>query len=95
MSAVTEVETITRAIREVRGQRVLIDSELAALYGVPTKRLNEQVKRNLARFPADFMFRLTLEEAEALRSQIATLKRGRSKARRCGPEAPGLPFQSS
>ena len=57
----------------LRGQRVLLDAHLAALYGVTTKRLNEQVKRNAERFPDDFMFRLTRSEVEALnRSQIAT-----------------------
>jgi hypothetical protein len=67
------VEDVTRAILVLRGQRVLIDSELAALYGVTTKRLNEQVKRNAERFPDDFIFRLTRTETEALnRSQIAT-----------------------
>src|SRR5690606_20883057 len=63
---------IAHSIRIVRGQRVLLDTELAALYGVPTKRLNEQVKRNLERFPADFMLQLTVEEAANLRSQFAT-----------------------
>jgi hypothetical protein len=56
----------------VRGQRVIVDAELAALYGVETKRFNEAVKRNLARFPVDFMFVLTADEFEALRSQFAT-----------------------
>jgi hypothetical protein len=66
-------EELTRAILVLRGHRVLLDSELAALYGVTTKRLNEQVKRNADRFPADFIFRLTRSETEALnRSQIAT-----------------------
>ncbi|HEV7405494.1 MAG TPA: ORF6N domain-containing protein [Chthoniobacteraceae bacterium] len=53
-------------IREVRGQRVLLDSDLAALYGVPTSRFNEAIKRNGARFPSDFLFRLTKSEAAAL-----------------------------
>ncbi len=66
------VEGITSAILVLRGQRVLLDAELAALYGVATKRLNEQVRRNPDRFPADFMFQLTDEELIALRSQIAT-----------------------
>jgi hypothetical protein len=67
------VHDITRAILVLRGQRVLLDAELAGLYGVTTKRLNEQVKRNAARFPEDFMFRLNRAETEALnRSQIAT-----------------------
>ena len=64
---------IARAILVLRGHRVLLDAELAALYGVTTKRLNEQVKRNAARFPADFIFRLTPTETVALnRSQNAT-----------------------
>jgi hypothetical protein len=66
-------EQIARAILVLRGHRVLLDAELAALYGVTTKRLNEQVKRNAARFPADFIFRLTPTETVALnRSQNAT-----------------------
>ena len=66
-------EQIASAILVLRGQRVLLDAELAALYGVTTKRLNEQVKRNAARFPADFIFRLTSAETVALnRSQNAT-----------------------
>ena len=61
------VEGIASRIRTIRGQRVMIDADLAALYGVPTKRLNEQVKRNRTRFPDDFVFRLTPEEtAEAV-----------------------------
>jgi hypothetical protein len=72
-SALVPVHDISRAILVLRGQRVLLDAELATLYGVTTKRLNEQVKRNAARFPEDFMFRLTRAETEALnRSQIAT-----------------------
>jgi hypothetical protein len=66
------VERIAGAIHTVRGQRVMLDVDLAALYGVPTRRLNEQVKRNRARFPADFMFRLTGAEAANLKSQFAT-----------------------
>jgi hypothetical protein len=64
--------TIERRIVVVRGEKVLLDADLAALYGVTTKRLNEQVRRNLGRFPADFMFQLTDQELGALRSQIAT-----------------------
>jgi ORF6N domain len=71
--ALVPVEHITRAILVLRGHKVLLDSELAALYGVTTKRLNEQVKRNAARFPEDFLFRLSAAEVEMLnRSQIAT-----------------------
>ena len=66
-------EAITPRIGAVRGQRVLLDADLAALYDVPTKRFNEAVKRNLAKFPADFMLQLTVEEWAALRSQFATL----------------------
>ncbi len=64
---------IEQAILWIRGHRVILDSDLAKLYGVITSRLNEQVKRNAERFPEDFMFRLTQEEARSLRSQIATL----------------------
>jgi hypothetical protein len=71
--APVRVEHITRTILLLRGQRVILDAELAALYGVTTKRLNEQVKRNAERFPEDFLFRLSRDETEALnRSQIAT-----------------------
>jgi hypothetical protein len=65
-------ELIERRIYLIRGQKVMLDSDLAELYGLPTKRLNERVKRNLKRFPEDFMLRLTDEEIESLRSQIAT-----------------------
>ena len=61
-------------IHTIRGQKVMLDSDLAMLYGVTTSRLNEQVKRNINRFPDDFMFQLTKEEWNALRSQIVTLK---------------------
>lgn len=63
-------------IVRVRGHAVILDSDLAALYGVTVKRLNEQVKRNQERFPEDFVFQLTDTEARSLRSQNATLKRG-------------------
>ncbi|NRR31563.1 ORF6N domain-containing protein [Oxalobacteraceae bacterium] len=66
------LEAITRKIHVLRGQKVLLDADLASLYGVSTKRFNEQVKRNLARFPADFMFQLNEDEFAALRSQFAT-----------------------
>jgi hypothetical protein len=71
---VPPVERIAETIVLLRGQRVIVDKELAALYGVTTKRLNEQVKRNPGRFPGDFMFQLGPEDASALRSQIATSK---------------------
>jgi hypothetical protein len=66
------VELIDRSILLIRGHKVILDADLAVLYGVSTKRLNEQVRRNIARFPGDFMFQLTHEEAESLRSQFAT-----------------------
>jgi hypothetical protein len=64
---------IGRTITVLRGQRVILDRDLAAIYGVTTGRLNEAVKRNTKRFPEDFMFQLTREEADRSRSQIATL----------------------
>lgn len=69
-------EKIEDVIINVRGQRVILDSELALLYGVSTKRLNEQVRRNLDRFPNDFMFQLEYQELTSLRSQNATSKKG-------------------
>ena len=84
------VERIEQAILLIRGQKVMLDSDLAILYGVPTKRLNEQVKRNQGRFPLDFVFRLTRAEATAvlsLRSQNATLKRGSGHHRKYFPYA--------
>jgi phage regulator Rha-like protein len=78
-------ERIASAILILRGQRVLQDSELAALYGVSTKRFNQQVRRNRNRFPADFMFQLTAKETSSLRSQIATLKTGRGQHRKYLP----------
>jgi hypothetical protein len=75
------VEPVESLIQIIRGQRVILDADLARVYGVPTKRLNEAVKRNRQRFPTDFMFRLTPEEAAAAlcsRSQFATLKRGQN-----------------
>ena len=63
---------IAKRIIIVRGQRVLLDADLAALYGVPTRRLNEQIRRNQSRFPSDFMFRLKISELQANRSQFAT-----------------------
>ena len=80
--SVVPVGRITQAIRVLRGQRVLLDAEPAALYGVTTKRLNEQVKRNRDRFPEDFMFQLTSQEATALRSQFATSKNSDSRGGR-------------
>ena len=68
-------------IRLVRGQRVMLDSDLAALYGVETKGLKRAVRRNAERFPADFMFQLTAEEVETLRCQIGTSNIGRGGSR--------------
>lgn len=79
--ALVPPERIEGRILVIRDQKVMLDSDLAALYGVPTRRLNEQVRRNRARFPADFMFQLTDQELESLRSQIATSKRGRGGRR--------------
>ena len=70
--ALIPTERIAQIIFVIRGQKVITDADLAALYGVPTKRFNEQVRRNLERFPEDFMFQLTEEEFAALRSHFAT-----------------------
>ena len=79
------VERIEQAILLIRGQKVMLDTDLAKLYGVPIRRLNEQVKRNAERFPEDFAFQLTAEEADFLRSQSAILKRGRGQHRKYLP----------
>lgn len=71
MNSLVEVKNL---IYEIRGYNVMLDSDLANLYEVPTKRLNEAVKRNITRFPSNFMFRLTKEEWQILRSQIATFR---------------------
>jgi hypothetical protein len=77
-------EIVMSKILLIRGKKVMTDRDLAELYGVPTKRLNEQVKRNIDRFPGDFMFQLTDEEFENLRSQFATSSWG---GRRIAPYA--------
>jgi len=68
--------TIASKIRLIRGRKVMLDNDLAGLYGVETKQLKRAVKRNIERFPDDFMFEITAEEYDSLRCQIGTLKRG-------------------
>jgi ORF6N domain len=72
MTSRRKIAQLESAIYLIRGQRVMFDSDLAPIYGVTTKRLNEQVRRNISRFPEDFAFQLTAEELTKLRSQIAT-----------------------
>ncbi|MGH7815659.1 MAG: ORF6N domain-containing protein [Candidatus Binataceae bacterium] len=76
-ASVIPIERIASRIYLIRGEKVMLDSDLAKLYGVTTARLNEQFKRNLDRFPADFAFQLNAEEARSLRSQLAILKSAR------------------
>src|SRR3989475_6477775 len=80
-------EAIGQRIQILRGERVLLDADLAELYGVKTKHLNEAVRRNRARFPSDFMFQLSAEEARNLRSQFATSSSGGYGGRRYLPYA--------
>jgi ORF6N domain-containing protein len=80
-SLTISVQLIERRIYLIRSQKVMMDFDLAELYGVSTSRLNEQVTRNRKRFPDDFMFRLTKKEAESLRSQFAISKTGRGGRR--------------
>ena len=77
-----EVSSIKELIYEIRGLKVMFDSDLANLYGVEIKRLNENVKRNYKRFPPDFMFQLTEEEWKNQRSQIATFNKDIRKYRK-------------
>ena len=72
-ASIQPLENIENLIHIIRGKQVMLDRDLARLYGVETFRLNEQVKRNIERFPEDFMFKLTREEAESSRSQFAML----------------------
>ena len=76
-----QIAVITPAIRTIRGQKVILDADLARIYGVTTKALNQAIKRNLKRFPDDFLFRLSVAELENLKSQIVTsrLHGGRRK----------------
>ena len=70
--ALIPIERIEQKIYQIRSQKVMLDSDLAAIYGVSTRAFNQAVKRNMKRFPEDFMFQLTIEELEAMRSQIVT-----------------------
>ena len=85
--SVAPIESIAQRILVVRGRKVLLDADLALLYGVTTKRFNEQVRRNAGRFPEDFMLQLTPEEWSPLRSHFATLKTGRGTHRKYLPLA--------
>ena len=82
MGSVVTVEQIERKIYLIRGHKVMLDSDLADLYGVATKVLLQAVKRNLKRFPSDFMLLLDYQEAAALRSQLVTLQKGRGQHRK-------------
>jgi len=81
------VEFIDRRIYMIRGQKVMLDNDLAEIYGVETRALVQGVKRNIDRFPADFMFRLTATEASALRSQFVILDNGRGRYSKYAPHA--------
>jgi ORF6N domain len=78
-SVLRRVDDISRSILQLRGQRVILDRDLAQIYGVPTRVLNQAIKRNRKRFPEDFVFRLNAEEAEFSRSQFVILKRNRGQ----------------
>jgi hypothetical protein len=82
-----EVLPVDQLIYTIRGHRVMLDRDLARIYGVSTARLNQQVNRNKARFPDDFMFQLTKKEAASLRLQIATLDTGRGRYSKYLPHA--------
>ena len=82
-----QLQVIHKKIYQIRGQRVMLDFDLAELYETETKRLIEAVMRNLDRFPSDFMFELTRDEYNALRTQIATLEKGRGKYSKFNPFA--------
>ncbi len=79
--------SVARQIRVIRGQRVLLDEDLAAIYGASTSALNQAMRRNRGRFPPDFVLELTAHEWESLRSQIVILKTGRGRHRKFPPVA--------
>lgn len=79
MKEIIPAELIERKILVIRGEKVMLDSDLASLYGVETRVLNQAVRRNIRRFPDDFMFELSAAENELLRSQIVILKKGRGQ----------------
>ena len=86
------IENIQNSVFVIRGQQVMLDYDLAEIYGYEVKRLNEQVKRNIARFPDDFMFQLTRDEVDFVKSQIATSRKdnmyeGQEGGRRKAPYA--------
>jgi phage regulator Rha-like protein len=87
MKDLIPTEQIEQTIFIIRGHRVMLDEDLSRLYGVTTKRLNEQIKRNQKRFPDDFIFQLNSQEVARLRSQNATLKSGRGRHRKYLPYA--------
>ncbi len=86
VSKTIEPMHIRKMIHIIRGERVILDSDLAMLYGVETKNIKRQVKRNLSRFPEDFMMELTREEYNSLRCQNGTIEKGR------GEHSKYLPF---
>ena len=87
MKSLVPVETIEKKILMIRSEKVLLDADLAELYEVETRVLVQAVKRNIDRFPEDFMFQLTKEESDTLRSQAVTLKKGRGAHRKYLPYA--------
>jgi hypothetical protein len=88
MKQLLPIETIEQRIFMIRGHKVMLDRDLAELYGVPTKVLIQAVKRNIERFPQDFMFQLTWDEVDSLRSQFVTLKHNRKR----GTHSKYLPY---
>lgn len=96
--AIIPQEIIQQKIYFIRGERVMFDRDLAELYGVETFNLNKAVKRNRGRFPKDFMFQLTMEEADSLRFQFGILKKGRGQHTKYAPYVftePGVAMLSS
>ncbi|MDD4907448.1 MAG: ORF6N domain-containing protein [Candidatus Omnitrophica bacterium] len=92
MSKSTVVEVIATRILEIRGKKVMLDRDLAKLYGVTAKVLNQAVKRNIKRFPGDFMFQLSWEETGSLRSQIVTLNNTTTEISKRGKHIKYLPY---
>jgi phage regulator Rha-like protein len=92
MSNIVAIEVIATRILELRNKKVMLDRDLAKLYGVPAKVLNQAVKRNIGRFPEDFMFQLSWGEVESLRSQFVTLNSSNPEASKRGKHIKYLPY---
>ncbi|MCD4693259.1 MAG: ORF6N domain-containing protein [Calditrichales bacterium] len=95
MNEISKIDNIVNIIINIRNQQVILDQDLAELYGIETKQLKRAVRRNIKRFPEDFMFELTMDELKGLRSQIGTSKHGGTRYRPMAFTEEGVAMLSS